>query len=323
MEKQLRRRFAAFVIDGLLLSIAAFLVTLATAFLGPLAWLGDLVIAALPFAYFTGLESGSRSASLGKRLLRLRVTRGDGKPLDWRRSVARFGVLGAPGLFAGAAGLAGDRLFSYLPPDHVLRILCLSLTIALAGCVWTSFFLDEHDRGLHDTLTDSHVIPTVAPEEETEIFAAQKPWIALGIGIAAGVIAVPVLYVLFKAGAPPDELRTAFESKVPSLIADLRQANDGRRVWVTLTKTEDEGWMVTAEVATDLGELKSDERLAPRVEKLFAVAKTHLEPIEGIDEVGVFFHAGHVERQFARSLRETDEGDRDLASPDGETSENQ
>src|SRR5262245_35121655 len=118
MEKTLRRRGAAFGIDVALLAIAAALLSFAAGFLESPAWLAELALIALPFAYFATLESGNRCASLGKRLLSLRVTRSDGKPLDGRRAVARYAILGAPGTFAGLACLLGDRLFSYLPPDH-------------------------------------------------------------------------------------------------------------------------------------------------------------------------------------------------------------
>jgi hypothetical protein len=238
--------------------------------------------------------------------LRIKVTRGNGKPLDATRALARVALLGAPALFASAMALIGEQ-FTYLPDDHAFVLAAVGISVALAGTVWTSFFLDEHDRGLPDTLTDTHVIPEVAPEEDHEIFPAQKPTIALGLGVTAGVLSIAALVLLMRAGGPPAEVRAALAVKAPLLAEALRMSTGGRRVRMQLNRTEDGTWTLTAVVPVDSETLRSDEKLGPQAESILEIVKHEAETIPGLDAAGVRFHTGGpfaAEREFARDLHE-------------------
>ncbi len=91
------RRAAATLIDLAVVGIAILLLALAvvTGFeinrdrwgVGDLVyWVGNVV---LFWLYFAGLESGRRQATLGKRLLRLRVIDLDGEPISFGRATLR------------------------------------------------------------------------------------------------------------------------------------------------------------------------------------------------------------------------------------------
>jgi uncharacterized RDD family membrane protein YckC len=99
------RRFAAFLVDGLLLALVGN--ALGFALFDAMVWLGawgrvlGFVIA---LAYFVPLESrfgGGRS--LGKHWLGIRVVDAAGRALAPARAAARFAIFGVPYFLSGAA----------------------------------------------------------------------------------------------------------------------------------------------------------------------------------------------------------------------------
>jgi uncharacterized RDD family membrane protein YckC len=91
------RRAAAALIDALVLLVllVPIILVIVSTFevradrLGPgdaVYWLANLLITWL---YYAGLESGVRQATLGKRLMRLRVTDLDGEPISFGRATLR------------------------------------------------------------------------------------------------------------------------------------------------------------------------------------------------------------------------------------------
>ncbi len=91
------RRAAAALIDLVVVGIAILLLALVVVAsfeisrdrwgVGDLVyWVGNVV---LFWLYFAGLESGRRQATLGKRLLRLRVIDLDGEPISFGRATLR------------------------------------------------------------------------------------------------------------------------------------------------------------------------------------------------------------------------------------------
>jgi uncharacterized RDD family membrane protein YckC len=98
------RRLAAFAVDWLVIAAyAAVLSLLASPVLRPAftrtAWqsegLGFTLLTLPVVLYVAGSEASSWHASIGKRLLRLRVTAGSA-PMTWRRSLVRSAVKFVP-----------------------------------------------------------------------------------------------------------------------------------------------------------------------------------------------------------------------------------
>ena len=131
------RRFAAFCYDLLLLAalvVCFTLVVLALRLGAPVPpgtpWFSAALLA-IAAAFFCGfwVHGGQ---TVGMRAWRIRVVREDGRPLEWPRAVARFGL----GLLAALpAGLG----------------------------LWWSLF-DARKRGWHDRLTDTRVVRAPLPK---------------------------------------------------------------------------------------------------------------------------------------------------------------
>jgi uncharacterized RDD family membrane protein YckC len=126
------QRFAAYMIDGLILGIPFGFVALAlvfmfggfgalihrpgsgpvdprdvAAFVAPLFlafWLAMLVFLAVQWLYFAGMESSERQATFGKAAMSLKVTNGEGRRLSFGHATGRFFAKLVSGLIPFAIG---------------------------------------------------------------------------------------------------------------------------------------------------------------------------------------------------------------------------
>jgi uncharacterized RDD family membrane protein YckC len=91
------RRFAATVIDGILVSIVLFIVTVvlrAIGLLGVQEGEGDIIVAivniVIPWIYGAAMESSAQQATLGKMALGIMVTDTDGQPISFGQATGRY-----------------------------------------------------------------------------------------------------------------------------------------------------------------------------------------------------------------------------------------
>lgn len=159
------RRFAAYLIDSLIVSFAVMLLAMAAALLLPAgAGLLELVpLAYLPamWLYFALQESSAKQATLGKRALGILVVGPDGGPIGFGRACGRH--------FAAALSYA-----------------TLYIGYAMAG--WT-----RRKQGLHDLLAGTYVI--------TRIPGSPMPVWSIVLVIGLG-FAVPVLGIMAAIAIP-------------------------------------------------------------------------------------------------------------------------
>ena len=153
------RRVAAWLIDTILVLIAVYLVGL---YLWPdlvattthssqaggaqlevvsysLTWLGTVVFGLALGVYTALLESGPGQATLGKRMLRLRVTDLNGGRISPLTAIIRCWPLWLPGLFSTIVGL-----------NFVLG------AAAVAACIAVAF--TRRKQGLHDMMARCLVV---------------------------------------------------------------------------------------------------------------------------------------------------------------------
>ncbi len=79
------RRFAAYLIDWVILIIAAVIIRLVLA-----DWLAGTITFFLGWLYFAGMESSTRQATLGKGAMGVFVTDMDGQRISFLRATGRY-----------------------------------------------------------------------------------------------------------------------------------------------------------------------------------------------------------------------------------------
>lgn len=95
------RRFAAYLIDAILLNIVISPITLgigatppwefeADPTIGPAFWGAQALSVLLPWLYFAFMESSDWQATLGKKVLSLKVTDYQGNPISFGRATGRY-----------------------------------------------------------------------------------------------------------------------------------------------------------------------------------------------------------------------------------------
>jgi len=198
------RRFAAFLLDGLLLGLVANVLGYALfdtmVRIGP--W-GRALGFLIALAYFAPLESRLGGGQTpGKRLLKIRVVDATGAPLALARSTTRFAIFGVPYFLSGAALPAWVVGFAGGVP---LALLSYGAFTALGTLL---VFNRATHQSLHDLLTRSFIV------RADPAFAPGVPARRLGRGHVAVTAAILVL-----AGALP--LAAPRLLRVP-LGADLR-----------------------------------------------------------------------------------------------------
>lgn len=93
-------RFLALLIDVIILGIVNGIIY---ALLRSVPVLADLVVTVIAIAYTFGLEA-TQGATLGKRILGLRVVKTDGSPISWSKSIIRNLLRIVDGLFGYLVG---------------------------------------------------------------------------------------------------------------------------------------------------------------------------------------------------------------------------
>lgn len=179
------RRIIAFLIDGIIIGVAANLIGLplfgTLARLGP--W-GRLVGFCIALPYFAILESrigGGRT--LGKRWLRLQVVGASGNTISFPKSVLRYAIFATPFFLNGLP----------LPVTRTPWIVSALITVIIFGLGGATFYLVCFNRrtrqGVHDLAAGAYV----AEAEKSGAVTFQPIW------IAHWVILGSALVVLFSA----------------------------------------------------------------------------------------------------------------------------
>lgn len=151
----LAKRFAAFMIDELILTVALMPVMLIVALItgasagSPEAATMNLLRLVATWLYFAWCESSSLRGTIGKRALGLYVTRPHGAELSFGRASARFVVK----IFGAMAFMIGIFLIAVHPQR----------------------------QGLHDQVTDTYVVADNAEKLTLKPFE----WILIALGIFA------------------------------------------------------------------------------------------------------------------------------------------
>ncbi len=106
--------------------------------------------------YFTITESGGRAASLGKRLMGLRVLGPDGKPPAFTRALLRNAIKFAPWELAHAAiwYTPGQPFIDPMPPAN----LALCVVSILLVVVWLASLATPGGRTPYDRWSRTHVL---------------------------------------------------------------------------------------------------------------------------------------------------------------------
>lgn len=146
------RRFAAYVLDSLILLIPGFLLNL-------IPLLGILLFYVGRWLYFALMESGPNQATLGKQAFGIKVTDDFGQPITFARATGRF------------FGAAVSNI-----------ILCI-------GYMMAGF--TERKQALHDMMASTCVVfGSVEPGQEQELERPPMPWYGWAINITAIVLSV-------------------------------------------------------------------------------------------------------------------------------------
>lgn len=86
------RRFAAWLLDCIILYFASLLILIALSAVAPRApdAFYALALIGITLLYFAGCHSSSRQATPGKKALGIKVTDGSGRRIDFKRAVVRY-----------------------------------------------------------------------------------------------------------------------------------------------------------------------------------------------------------------------------------------
>ncbi|HEY6879624.1 MAG TPA: RDD family protein [Polyangiales bacterium] len=247
------RRVAADVIDRAVLAAVAFppawFCRYELSKLGPSgAWIG-LVLATLYF----GLMSSSNGAgqTLGKRWLKLRVLRSDGRYMNVPRSFARYLIMSS--FFFN--DVWGSLLV--LAPESVAKILSVPfLLVVISFAVSYLVLLPLHPakRGLHDFITDTVVIHG-EHYEPTTLTAVDPKRVrrAVSSALAVGLLAFALAsYATLSVGASAQEQAKAVQRELSRdyqvLAAMSLKSSSTKRgatrafsvsIWIPLASNED------------------------------------------------------------------------------------
>lgn len=162
------KRFAAAVIDGLVMFPALFILALVMGWndeVAPLLSLESLLLVVIPTVYLAVMQARPAGASLGKMATRIKVVRSDGTPMSLPRAFGRSALL---------------QVLGQVVRGVIMIILGLMIPFSPRG------------QSLHDRLFDTVVVDRHAFTEEAHL---QDP------NLNGVTIAVLALFVLVFVGA--------------------------------------------------------------------------------------------------------------------------
>lgn len=160
------RRFAAYYIDAIVITVATLLILLPFMFMfnETLAMIGGVVAVVFYLAYFPVMHSTALQATVGKLLLGVKVTDRDGNRISIGRSLGRF-----LGMF------------------FVSSLLTLGVGYLIAG-------VTERRQALHDMIAGTLVVRRGATP--AEIVAGGRP-MPITVGVWATIVGLIVVSILF------------------------------------------------------------------------------------------------------------------------------
>jgi uncharacterized RDD family membrane protein YckC len=183
------RRVVAFVLDGIILFVAASLV--AMPFFETFSRLGSwgaLVGFCLALPYFAILDSGiANGRTLGKRLMHIQVIDKNGAAISFGKSVVRYTVFAVP-YFLNNLLLPLTRT-----PWAVFGLMSI-LIFGVGGATLYLVVFNRHTRqGLHDLSVGTYVAvaDTDGPPKTEPIWGAH--WVILGSGLAVLFLSTGIL----------------------------------------------------------------------------------------------------------------------------------
>jgi uncharacterized RDD family membrane protein YckC len=161
------QRLGALLIDSLILGVIGFAAgSLAFEPLAAMGDLGRLIGLATVVLYFGVLASGlGGGATPGHRLLKLRVTDRQGRPLGLPTALLRALILGGPWMANG--------LFVNLPASPLSSLVGVTLCMVVFGGTFAQVYLYLFNRPsrrlLHDLLTGAYVVRATASPSSGQI----------------------------------------------------------------------------------------------------------------------------------------------------------
>jgi uncharacterized RDD family membrane protein YckC len=209
------RRLGAFLIDGVLIGLVGISAGyfLFDVFVGLGAW-GRLLGFCVGLAYFGTLNSRiGGGQTLGKRILKIKVTSADGSALSVPRALLRFAVIGTPWFLNGA----------WFPPGVLESPLLYLLSAVVFGVGLSIVYLFLFNRPTRQSLHDLAVGSIVVPAGSTAPIAMPAPGrvhsIVVGILLAA-FVALPFFTKGLAAKEPFAALMQTYEavSAAPGVV---------------------------------------------------------------------------------------------------------
>jgi uncharacterized RDD family membrane protein YckC len=161
------RRLGAFLIDGVLIGLVGISAGyfLFDAFVDIGVW-GRLLGFLVSLVYFGTLNSRlGHGQTVGKRILKIKVTAADGSALSIQKAILRFAVIGTPWFLNGAWFPAGVL---ESPLIYLLSVLVFGAGLSI---VYLFIFNRPTRQSLHDLAAGSYVVPA----ESTAPNATQSP----------------------------------------------------------------------------------------------------------------------------------------------------
>jgi uncharacterized RDD family membrane protein YckC len=205
------RRFGAFIVDGIILTVAGQLIALALSSvlfeLGPYARIPGQLVALL---YFGLLDSFiGNGQTLGKRLVGVSVRNSDGQPIGIGRSILRTSIWLVP-----------ETLNGWNAPvmDHwIAGAIATVMVLGIGGAVVaTMIFNRRSGQGLHDMLTHTYVLRLGGMPVATLPKASRRQWILSGAMVSLSVLMLIGVWIV-----APRIIQSRLEP-----IANLQQALD-------------------------------------------------------------------------------------------------
>ena len=177
------RRLGAYLIDSVLLGVVGVIIAYPFSnWLASLTWQGRLIGALAAFPYFVIMNSAlGGGATVGKRILKLKVVGRDGQAISLPRAIGRYLILALPSFFNGL----------YVPSGSFDKLLGLIMVLIVFGIglsiIYLFVFNSSNRRSLHDVVADSAVvrIDSSGPPSNWEI--ARAHWFAIVLIIIVSI----------------------------------------------------------------------------------------------------------------------------------------